>query len=114
MQDCSTAEESTDDGTDDVGKAKAIFDLIKKVGDGVFSIIKVVKAFTSKEEETKVGTKNNDKIEMDLVEFIKLYPNCFSSKRHFIGDDWCDDDNNNGDIYVLKGKRGNILHIFPA
>ena len=51
---------------------------------------------------------------MDLAEFPKLYPDCFSSKRHFIGDDWCDDDNNNGDIYVLKGKRGNILHIFPA
>ena len=71
----------------------------------------------------KEATKNvdrNDNNEMDLAEFTKLYPNCFSSKRHFIGDDWCDDENNNGDIYVLKGKReifypcsGRVL-VFPS
>ena len=110
VKDCSTAGESTDDsGTDDISIAKAIFDVIKKVGDGVFSIIKLVKIFTptSKGGTTKEETKDidrNDINEMDLAEFTKLYPNCFSSKRHFIGDDWCDDENNNGDIYVLKGK----------
>ena len=72
----------------------------------------MVKAFTSKEEETKEKTKNTDRIEMDLVEFIKLYPNCFSSKRHFIGDDFCDDENNNGDIYVLKNSAYNRIVVY--
>ena len=52
-------------------------------------------------EETK-NVDRDDNNEMDLAEFIKLYPNCFSNKRHFIGDDWCDDENNNGDIFLLK------------
>ena len=113
VKDCSTAEESTDD----IGIAKAIFDVIKKVGDGVFSIIKLVKIFTPTSKGVKEETKDidrNDINEMDLAEFTKLYPNCFSSKRHFIGDDWCDDENNNGDIYVLKGKKENISHIQRA
>ena len=113
VKDCSTAEESTDD----IGIAKAIFDVIKKVGDGVFSIIKLVQIFTPTSKGVKEETKDidrNDINEMDLAEFTKLYPNCFSSKRHFIGDDWCDDENNNGDIYVLKGKRENISHILSS
>ena len=65
----------------------------------------------------KEPTKNvdrNDNNEMDSAEFIKIYPDCFSNKRHFIGDDWCDDENNNGGIYVLKGKREKFLPMFRA
>merc|ERR1712037_556181 len=101
VKDCNTADESTDDsGTDDIGKAKAIFDVIKKVGDGVFSIIKLAKIFTPS-SKSKGGTikeetvDRNDNNEMELPEFTKLYPDCFSNKRHFIGDGWCDDENNN-------------------
>ena len=91
-------ESSTADGTTDgFDIAKAIFDVIKKVGDGVFSIIKLVKILTLKEE-----TKKPDNAKTDLADPTKKYPNCLSSKHHFIGDDWCDDENNNGDIYLWQ------------